>query len=224
MSAKRILVTTATLALGSVAVVGCSGTSSASGATPSAASSAHRSSTAAAAPGTGTGTSNTDADATGTGAAGTAKTGTQKTATGNSHHTATAAASGTKRTPSCRAGQLTITAAPAARPLNHLLITARNTSAGPCDLGIIGLVTFDGRIKAATPDGLGGGPNILKPGQANYEGVSLDQQDAPGSGTHSSTLSVRLDNGETVRIPVKTYVHAPSITVWEPTAADALAS
>ncbi|MFI9254706.1 hypothetical protein [Streptomyces sp. NPDC053069] len=213
MSAKRILVTAATLALGSAAVVGCSGTSSASGSTPSA--SAVRATTAS--PSHATGTPGTHASSIG---GSTAQAGSRTSATGDAHRTATG--SGNKKAPSCRADQLTVTAAPVSRPLNHLLITAKNTSGSPCDLGIIGLVTFDGKIRATTPDGIGGGPNILQPGQSSYEGVSLDQQDAPGSGTHTSTLSVQLDGGDTVRIPVKTYVHAPKITVWEPTAADAL--
>ncbi|MFF3910858.1 hypothetical protein ACFYZJ_34045 [Streptomyces sp. NPDC001848] len=221
MSATRMLTTAAALALGSVALVGCNGTTSAAGSTPSssaAAPSPGGSSTASASPATGT--PRADASA---GGGTTAKGGTGRTATtGGAHHSAPASGSG--RTPYCRADRLTVTAAPVSRPLNHLLITARNTSGSPCDLGIIGLVTFDGRIKAATPDGIGGGPTILKPGQANYEGVFLDRQDAPGTGTRTTTLSVRLDGGDTIRIPVQAYVHAPSITVWEPTAADALAS
>ncbi|MER6130160.1 hypothetical protein ABT173_47970 [Streptomyces sp. NPDC001795] len=54
--------------------------------------------------------------------------------------------------------------------------------------------------------------------------MSLDQQDASGTGSRTSTLAVRLDGGDTIRNPVKAYVHAPSITVSEPTAADALVS
>ncbi|MFF3514735.1 hypothetical protein [Streptomyces sp. NPDC002573] len=53
--------------------------------------------------------------------------------------------------------------------------------------------------------------------------MSLDQQDAPGTGTRATSLAVRLDGGDTVRSPVRAYVHAPAVTVWEPTAADALA-
>lgn len=218
MSATRILATATTLALGSLALVGCGATTSASGTRPSSSSAAPAQSSAASAP-PAAGTPQANAPA---GGGSTAKGSSARTTTGSAHHTAPA--SGSKRVPLCRAGQLTVTAAPVSRPLNHLLITARNTSGSPCDLGIIGLVTFDGRIKAATPDGIGGGPNILSPGQANYEGVALDQQDAPGTGTHVSGLAVRFDSGDTVRIPVQAHVHAPAVTVWEPTAPDALVS
>ncbi|MGV9248966.1 DUF4232 domain-containing protein [Streptomyces sp. NPDC003710] len=222
MSATRILSTAATLTFASVALVGCGGATSASGSAPSSsvvAPSGDRSASASVTPGTGTGTARAEAPGhTG----GTAKGSSTTAVTGTVDKSASA--SGDKKIPYCRAGRLTVTAAPVPRPLNHLLITARNTGGSPCDLGIIGLVTFDGRIKAATPDGIGGGPNILRPGQANYEGVSMDRQDAPGAGTHASTLAVQLDGGDTLRIPVRAYVHAPSVTVWEPTAADALVS
>ncbi|ASN25943.1 hypothetical protein LK07_20165 [Streptomyces pluripotens] len=85
-------------------------------------------------------------------------------------------------------------------------------------------MTFDGRIKATTPGGLGGGPNILRPGEANYESVALDQQDAPGRGSDVSSLTVELDSGDSLDIRLKrTHVHAPRISVWLPTVADALA-
>ncbi|MFI9718045.1 hypothetical protein ACIHFE_00065 [Streptomyces sp. NPDC052396] len=124
--------------------------------------------------------------------------------------------------PICRSAQLEVRATPVDRPLNHLLINARNISGARCDLGIIGRAAFDG-IAAGTPDGLGGGPHILAPGGSHHEGVALDRQDAPGQGTHTGTLTVRLNSNTAIKVPLKTFVHAPAVTTpWEPTAADAL--
>ncbi|MFE0511321.1 hypothetical protein [Streptomyces sp. NPDC058964] len=241
MSAKRILGPAAALVLGSLALVACdpsgSSASPASESTgrPSAASgTAHAPAASSASQGSagaatttpaarrssgtsGSGTSGSGTSGSGTSGSGTSGSGTSGSGTSGS-------ATGSHRVGYCRANQLTVTAAPVSRPLNHLLITARNTSGARCNLGIIGLVTFDGKISARTPGGIGGGPNVLAPGQSNYEGVSLDQQDAPGRGADVSSLTVKLEGGDTVRIPVTAHVHAPSVTVWEPTAADALVS
>ncbi|MBP0449707.1 hypothetical protein J5Y04_09090 [Kitasatospora sp. RG8] len=123
-------------------------------------------------------------------------------------------------TPYCTAAQLAVTATPA--PAGRLLLTARNASTSPCDLGLIGLVTFDGGTKAAVPDGLGGGPNILKPGESGYEAVELVRPGAPGSGANALKLMVTFDGGATVTVDAKAFVHGPSVDTWRPTAADAV--
>ncbi|MFI1169679.1 hypothetical protein ACH4UM_40590 [Streptomyces sp. NPDC020801] len=222
MSVQRIAVSATALALGSLALVACDpGSSTSSAPTGTAATaSAPADSTTSASPAASHSSAGTTAGGTGS-----AKATATATKAAGSHGSGTASGTGGgTRAGLCRAGQLTVTAAPVSQPLNHLLITAKNTSGVPCDLGIIGLLTFDGRIRATTPDGIGGGPNILRPGQSNHEGVSLDQQDAPGQGSGTSYLTVKLDSGDTLRIPVKTHVHAPRISVWEPTAADALSA
>ncbi|MGW0885519.1 DUF4232 domain-containing protein [Streptomyces sp. NPDC002671] len=225
MSVQRVLTSAATLALGAFALVACnSGSDTASAAPTGMATTASAPSHFPASAAPSAGASHGSAGTTGGGGGSVKAVPTAAKQTG-SHGAGTASGSGTGTRPGlCRAGQLTITAAPVSQPINHLLITAKNTSGAPCDLGIIGLVTFDGRIRATTPDGIGGGPNILRPGQANYEGVALDQQDAPGAGRNTSYLTVKLDGGDTVRIPVKAHVHAPRISVWEPSAADALSA
>ncbi|MEV4440669.1 DUF4232 domain-containing protein [Streptomyces sp. NPDC049577] len=217
MPASRTLTACAALVLGSAALIGCAGPSSAS----SGAASGTATPAAPAAPSAGT--HRTDAASTARTSASSAPSAAKHRAAGLPSHAKGSSAS-QAGVPFCRASQLTVSATPFAHPLNHLLITARNTSGERCDLGIIGLVTFDGRIAAEAPDGIGGGPNILDPGQAQYEGVSLDRQDAPGNGSGTSTLTVRLDGGDVVKVPLKTYVHAPAVTVWRPTAADALSS
>ncbi|MFC9927113.1 hypothetical protein [Streptomyces sp. NPDC127190] len=226
MSIRRVLTTTATLALGSLALIACD-PNSAAGAAPTAAKTGgtHTTAPTAAATVAATVAAKTPAAAPRTHGGTTSHT----APSGSGKSTGTGAGTGTGTGASthpalCRAGQLTLTAAPVAQPLNHLLITAKNTSGVPCDLGIIGQVSFDGRVRATPPGGLGGGPNILRPGVSNYEGVALDQQDAPGKGSAVSSLTVKLDSGDTVRIPVKAYVHAPHISVWQPNAADALSA
>ncbi|MEU5539673.1 DUF4232 domain-containing protein [Streptomyces sp. NPDC020362] len=224
MSVQRVLTSAATLALGSLALVACnpgSATGSASTGTSTTAS-APASATTSSSPAAGASHGSAGNAAGGSGSSKASPTAAKRTG-GHASHTASGSGTGT-RARLCRAGQLTITAAPVSQPINHLLITAKNTGGAPCDLGIIGLVTFDGRIRATTPDGIGGGPNILRPGQSNYEGVALDQQDAPGQGSDTSYLTVKLDSGDTIRIPVKAHVHAPRISVWQPAAADALSA
>ncbi|MGW2491910.1 hypothetical protein ACWCV9_32450 [Streptomyces sp. NPDC001606] len=232
MSIRRALTTTATLALGSLALIACD-PNSAAGAAPTAGATvaktggAHTTAPTAAATVAATVAAKTPAAAPRTQRGTTSHTAPSGSGTGKSTGTGTATGSGSGGSTHpalCRAGQLTLTAAPVAQPLNHLLITAKNTSGVPCDLGIIGQVSFDGRVRATPPGGLGGGPNILRPGASNYEGVALDQQDAPGKGSTVSSLTVKLDSGDTVRIPVKAYVHAPHISVWQPNAADALSA
>ncbi|MFJ9869247.1 hypothetical protein [Streptomyces sp. NPDC101165] len=226
MSVQRFLVSAATLALGSFALVACDpGSATGSAPTDTAATAsapAHATASPTAEPSRTS--SGTAAESNGSATSTAKSTPTAAKQTGaHSSGTASGTGGGT-RAGMCRAGQLTVTAAPVSQPLNHLLITAKNTSGARCDLGIIGLVTFDGRVRATTPDGIGGGPNILRPGQSNYEGVALDQQDAPGQGSATSYLTVKLDSGDTLRIPVKAHVHAPRISVWELSAADALSA
>ncbi|TVZ81432.1 MULTISPECIES: DUF4232 domain-containing protein [unclassified Streptomyces] len=220
MSVQRFLVSTATLALGSFALVACDPGSATGSAPTGTAATASAPAHATASPTVDASLASTGTAAKGNGSAKATPTAARQTGT---HSSGTASGGGT-RAGMCRAGQLTVTAAPVSQPLNHLLITAKNTSGARCDLGIIGLVTFDGRVRATTPGGIGGGPNILRPGQSNYEGVALDQQDAPGQGSDTSYLTVKLDSGDTLRIPVKAHVHAPRISVWEPSAADALSA
>ncbi|MFE8950186.1 hypothetical protein [Streptomyces sp. NPDC007856] len=223
MSFHRVLTSAATLALGSLALVACDPASATGAAPTGTATTASAAKTpASASPVSGSSRGSAGTAAGGGSSAGAAPTAGKKP---GPHGSGTASGSGTgSRAGLCRAGQLTVTAAPVSQPLNHLLITAKNTAGTPCDLGIIGLVTFDGHIRATTPDGIGGGPDVLRPGQSNYEGVALDQQDAPGQGSDTSYLTVRLDSGDTLRIPVKAHVHAPRISVWEPSAADALSA
>ncbi|KOV35390.1 hypothetical protein ADK60_09050 [Streptomyces sp. XY431] len=126
------------------------------------------------------------------------------------------------RAPSCTPGQLAVTAKPVSRPAGRLLLTARNTGTAPCDLGLVGTVTFTGSVEATIPEGIGGGPNVLMPGQANHEAVTLVRGGAPGSGTTTTELTVALDSGATVTVRTTSFVHAPSVGLWRSTEAEAL--
>ncbi|GAA3055248.1 hypothetical protein GCM10020000_41910 [Streptomyces olivoverticillatus] len=170
MSAPRTLTSLAALALGSAALVGC--------ASPSPASSGATASAPAAEP------------------AAAPTSVTQPTAKQPAaKHSPTAHPSPAKGGSSqagiayCRASQLTVTATPVTRPENHLLITARNKSGKRCNLGIIGLVTFDGmngksgkneKVRAEAPPAASEAvPPSWSPAGSAYEGVALDRQDAP---------------------------------------------
>ncbi|MCC3766704.1 hypothetical protein [Streptomyces sp. UNOC14_S4] len=112
------------------------------------------------------------------------------------------------RVPYCQASQIDVTATKT--DFYRLLIKAQNVSGKPCDLGIVGDVTFDGKIHAGLPDGIGGGPNILQPGEANYEAVTIVDGIAPG--TRTKTLTVKLDGGSTIKVPAAVTVDSPSVT------------
>ncbi|MDT3396477.1 DUF4232 domain-containing protein [Streptomyces sp. B1866] len=122
----------------------------------------------------------------------------------------------------CKAAQLKVTVKKVSRPANHLLITAKNTSRSRCDMGILGEVAFDGRIRATPPQGVGGGPDIVAPGQSRYEGVLLVGRGAHGSGTAVTKLAVKLDSGDTATVPVNTRVNKPAHGTWQHTEQDAL--
>jgi len=209
MSAKRVLLSCAVLTLASVEVVGCDPAATGGSVTTSG------SADSASAPDQASPDAQSSASAPSNGSAG------QTPASKDSDAAATAPAG---RAASCGAGNVTFTVSPVSRPINYLLITAKNTSGSPCDLGIIAGITFDGKIRAKLPDGLGGGPNILEPGRSDYQSVALDQQDAPGTGTETSYMTLELEGGNTVKIKNRAYVHAPSTSVWQQTAEDALSS
>ncbi|GAA3773644.1 DUF4232 domain-containing protein [Streptomyces phyllanthi] len=211
MSAKRILIPCAVLAFGCAALVGCD----------PAATKVTAGSSGSADPASADGQASPDAQSSPASSPSTGSAG-QAPAPKASDTSATATAGG--RAPYCGAGDVTLAVSPVRRPINHLLITATNTSATPCDLGLIAEITFEGGTEAKLPDGLGGGPNILEPGRSNYQAVLLDQQDAPGTGTDTSYMTLELEGGDTVKIENKAHVHAPSTTVWHLTVEDALSS
>ncbi|WP_327074185.1 hypothetical protein OG196_27825 [Kitasatospora purpeofusca] len=236
MTIHRILIPGTLLALGAAALAGCSGGSpagaAATGAVPppaTAATTASAEAPAAAEPARPAG-----AVAGGAGGAGTSGSAPRPASTAPGTPAAKAPrpvppaarhpgpAAVPDRAPSCTPGQLAVTAKPVSRPAGRLLLTARNTGTAPCDLGLVGTVTFAGGVGATLPGGIGGGPNILMPGQANHEAVTLVREGAPGSGATTSSFTVALDGGATVTVRTTSFVHAPSVGLWRSTEAEAL--
>lgn len=129
------------------------------------------------------------------------------------------------KVPDCRASQIKVTTTTVVGPSDRLLIKAQNVSGKPCDLGLIGEVTFDGKIHAELPGGIGGGPNVLQPGESNYEAVTLARWYTPGTTVRTSTMTLALDGGATMTVPAAVTVDAPLVdSPWQLTAADALSA
>ncbi|WP_191877291.1 DUF4232 domain-containing protein [Streptomyces filipinensis] len=87
----------------------------------------------------------------------------------------------------CNGSNTKVTATPVSRPLNHLLLTATNTSGKRCDLLYWPTPRFDDAqwapevIKDSEPQAV----VSLAPGESGYAGVRLSAAD--GSGEHGST-------------------------------------
>ncbi|MEV6838176.1 DUF4232 domain-containing protein [Streptomyces sp. NPDC051133] len=87
----------------------------------------------------------------------------------------------------CNGSTTEVTAMPVSRPLNHLLLTATNTSGKSCDLMYWPTPRFDDAqwapqvIKDSQPQAV----VTLAPGESGYAGVRLSAAD--GSGEHGAT-------------------------------------
>lgn len=94
---------------------------------------------------------------------------------------------------SCNGSNTTVTAQPVRRPLNHMLLTVKNTSSKMCDLTYYPVLRFDEMqwvprpIKDSKPQAV----TTLAPGESGYAGVSLSAADGSGEwGTTSHKLTV----------------------------------
>ncbi|MFJ8052898.1 DUF4232 domain-containing protein [Streptomyces luteogriseus] len=104
------------------------------------------------------------------------------------------AAKGTTATRvSCNGSNTTVTAQPVRRPLNHMLLTVKNTGSKMCDLTYYPVLRFDEMqwvprpIKDSKPQAV----TTLAPGESGYAGVSLSAADGSGEwGTTSHKLTV----------------------------------
>ncbi|MFF5843103.1 DUF4232 domain-containing protein [Streptomyces massasporeus] len=130
----------------------------------------------------------------GTGTQGTSgATGTQPTK-GDKSAKGDKAAKGTTATRvSCNGSNTTVTAQPVRRPLNHMLLTVKNTGSKMCDLTYYPVLRFDEMqwvprpIKDSKPQAV----TTLAPGESGYAGVSLSAADGSGEwGTTSHKLTV----------------------------------
>lgn len=104
------------------------------------------------------------------------------------------AAKGTTATRvSCNGSNSTVTAKPVPRPLNHMLLTVKNTGSKTCDLTYYPVLRFDEMqwvpqpVKDSKPQAV----TTLAPGESGYAGVSLSAADGSGEwGTTGHKLTV----------------------------------
>ncbi|MDG9707966.1 DUF4232 domain-containing protein [Streptomyces sp. DH10] len=85
---------------------------------------------------------------------------------------------------SCNGSNTTVTAKPVRRPVNHMLITVKNTGSKACDLTYYPVLRFDEMqwvpqpIAESKPQAV----TTLAPGESGYAGVVLSAADGSGSG------------------------------------------
>ncbi|MFJ5730082.1 DUF4232 domain-containing protein [Streptomyces paradoxus] len=94
---------------------------------------------------------------------------------------------------SCNGSNTTVTAKPVPRPLNHMLLTVRNTGSKPCDLTYYPVLRFDEMQWVPQPinDSKPQAVTTLAPGESGYAGVSLSAADGSGEwGTTGRKLTV----------------------------------
>lgn len=136
----------------------------------------------------------------------------------------------------CNGSNTAVTAQPVPRPLNHLLITVRNTGSKVCDLTYYPVLRFDEMqwvprpIEASKPQAV----VTLAPGESAYAGVLLSAADGSGDGgTTGHRLTVgfqgRTPNSDggpaaTPSLPAKGVYYDSSLTVtyWQQSKEDAL--
>ncbi|MEU3945805.1 DUF4232 domain-containing protein [Streptomyces sp. NPDC029526] len=136
----------------------------------------------------------------------------------------------------CNGSDTAVTAQPVPRPLNHLLITVRNTGSKVCDLTYYPVLRFDEMqwvpqpIEESKPQAV----VTLAPGESAYAGVLLSAADGSGDGgTTGHRLTVgfqgRTPNSDggpaaTPSLPAKGVHYDSSLTVtyWQQSREDAL--
>ncbi|MET9526959.1 DUF4232 domain-containing protein [Streptomyces coeruleorubidus] len=85
---------------------------------------------------------------------------------------------------SCNGANTTVTAKPVRRPINHMLITVKNTGSKACDLTYYPVLRFDEMQWAPQPmeESKPQAVTTLAPGESGYAGVALSAADGSGSG------------------------------------------
>jgi hypothetical protein len=94
---------------------------------------------------------------------------------------------------SCNGSNTTVTAQPVRRPVNHMLLTVKNTGSKTCDLTYYPTLRFDEMQWAPRPieDSQPQAVVTLAPGESGYAGVSLSAADGSGEwGTTGHKLTV----------------------------------
>ncbi|MEU3891102.1 DUF4232 domain-containing protein [Streptomyces sp. NPDC029041] len=100
----------------------------------------------------------------------------------------------------CNGSNTTVTAQPVRRPLNHMLLTVKNTGSKTCDLTYYPTLRFDEMQWAPRPmeESQPQAVVTLTPGESGYAGVLLSAADGSGEG---GTTGHRLTVGFQGRTP-----------------------
>lgn len=184
---------------------------------------------AASKPGTDTGTSTSTGGGTGTGGS------TDKNASTDETPDPSAPSDPANRV-TCDGSHTTVTAQPVSRPINHLLITVKNTGSKVCDLYYHPSVRF-GEAQSAPrviEDSQPQAVVTLAPGESGYAGVVLSSADGSGGkGTTEKKVVIHFQDREygsdagapaSPALPAKgVYVdNSVAVTYWQSSAEDAL--
>ncbi|MFF9204128.1 DUF4232 domain-containing protein [Streptomyces sp. NPDC014986] len=166
----------------------------------------------------------------GTGTGGSSKDGAESTGSGSGSD------AGPEARVACNGSHTTVTAQPVPRPLNHMLITVKNTGSKPCDLTYYPVLRFDEMqwvpqpVEASKPQSVVG----IDPGESAYAGVLLASADGSGDGgTTGHKLTVGFQGptpnssggpSATPSLPAKGvyYDSTLAVTYWQQSMDDAL--
>ncbi len=136
----------------------------------------------------------------------------------------------------CNGSNTTVTAQPVPRPLNHMLITVKNTGSQSCDLTYYPVLRFDEMqwvpqpVEESKPQAV----VTIDPGESAYAGVLLSAADGSGDGgTTGHRLTVGFqgrtpasDGGPSAipSLPAKGvyYDSSLAVTYWQQSMDDAL--
>lgn len=229
---RTALLTATVAAAASLALTAC-GTSTDTGAKSTPTVVTDNSSTAT--PKGNTGGTKTDAG-TGAAASGTDASVTSKSGSGS---TTAKGSTGSKGSASsivtCTGANTKVTAQTVSRPLNHLLLTVKNTGSKTCYLYGYPALRFTNAqsVPPVDEDTQPQAVTTLRPGQSGYAGVLLSAADGSGSGGYTAkTLSVIFQNraldfvgsGVKVALPGKgVYIDSSlTTTYWLTNPSDAL--
>ncbi|MGW1206227.1 DUF4232 domain-containing protein [Streptomyces cyaneofuscatus] len=145
--------------------------------------------------------------------AGTTSTPDQGTHSGT--ETATQASSAARTT--CTTANTTVTVTKVTRPINHLLLTLKNTGSGLCDAYYAPHLGFDGAqsVFPILQDSKPQAVVTLAPGEEAYAGIGLSGEPGQGKLYKSKNLSVFFakKNGSTYDTPAK--LKLPAETYWD---------
>lgn len=137
---------------------------------------------------------------------------------------------------SCHGSNTTVDARPVSRPVNHMLITVKNSGSKTCDLTYYPVLRFDEMqwvpqpIEASKPQAV----VTLAPGETGYAGVLLSAADGSGDGGNTARKLTVAFQGRTPNsdggpsavpgLPADGvyYDSSMAVTYWQRSMADAL--